>query len=66
MTRKFWAGVGFVGLAIAIYGVRGLHSWYDLAWHGGIFVLGIGLMLSDADFRATLATIRSVFGKGDK
>ena len=66
MTRKFWAGVTFVGAAIAIYGLRGLPSWYDLWWHAGVFVLGVGLMLSDKDFRATLATIRAVFGKGEQ
>ena len=65
MTRRFWAGAMIVAASIVLYGLHGITSWYDLAWHGLPFLLGCGLMLGDSDFRAALLTIRSVFGKGE-
>lgn len=62
-ARKFWAGAGFIAVASLIYAIRGLPSGYDMVWHGGMFLLGLGLMLPFRHWSMAMAVLRDVFGK---
>lgn len=63
MSKKNWAGLAIVGVASLLYGWHGITGTLDLLWHGGMFFLGLGLMLPQHYFDYALATIQSVFGK---
>jgi len=61
--RKFYAGVLFVLISALIYAFRGLPSGYDILWHGGMFLLGLGLMLPFKYWAMAMATLRDWSGK---
>ena len=44
-ATKAWLGFALVLAAMLIYYLRGLPGGLDMLWHGGIFGLGLGLML---------------------
>ena len=65
-TTRMWLGASFVLAAVFVYVLRGIPSGWDFAWHGGLFLLGLGMMMPKF-FVTTLtqvaATVRTVFGK---
>jgi hypothetical protein len=65
-ATKAWLGAAFVGAAIAVYAWRGLPGGWDFAWHGGLFLMGLGLLMPQF-FPGTLghvaAVLKIVFGR---
>jgi hypothetical protein len=65
-ATKAWLGAAFIGAAIGVYAWRGLPSGWDFAWHGGLFLLGLGLMLPQFfpnTVTQVMGTVRMIFGK---
>lgn len=63
---KAWLGAVFVFAGIGVYAWRGLPGGWDMAWHGGLFLLGLGLMLPQffpGTVSMVVAALRDVFGK---
>ena len=58
-ATKAWIGTAFVAGAMLIYVLRGLPNGWDFAWHGGLFLMGLGLLMPQF-FPGTLTHIASV------
>ena len=64
-ATKAWLGFALVMAAIAVYAWRGLPGGWDFAWHGGLFLMGLGLMLPQffpGTLAQVIATVRAIFG----
>ena len=66
---KAWLGYSLVTAGAVIYVVKGLPSGWDMLWHGGLMLFGLGLMLPQF-FPGTTsmvgAALRDVLGRGSR